>query len=315
MSIHNKEIALSVENLTKRFGDFVAVNGINLDIGSGQIFGILGPNGAGKSTIIMMITGLLRPDAGIIKIFGKKSFSNSSVDTVGLCPQELVVWEGLTLIEQLVFIAQMHNVTSHIAKERALELLDVMCLSDKKDKLASTLSGGMKRRLNILLAMMHDPKILILDEPQVGLDPQSRILVRDYIKSIARKKTVIITTHDMEEADKITDWVAIIDGGKILVEDTPDNLKKAAFKGDILEFTVPDINAVSENIENALKQKYNSISYHGNTIRIVCEKPFEILKTIEEIFYSYGIKTEDIKIRKGTLEDVFISLTGRGLRE
>lgn len=314
MSFSSENIALSADNLVKRFGDLTAVDGVSMKISSGQIFGLLGPNGAGKSTIMKMITGLLRSDAGSVKVFGRNINSPSAVEAIGLCPQELVVWEGLTLIEQLLFIAHMYNVPSDIAKKRALEFLDTMHLSDKTNKLASTLSGGMKRRLNILLAMMHDPRILIFDEPQAGLDPQSRILVREYIKGIARKKTVVITTHDMEEADKIIDRAAIIDKGRILVEDTPENLKKTVFRGEILEFAATG-GAIDEKLLNAIGQKCESVVAYGNGIRIVSAKPFDAIKPIGDILNSKGIHMEDIKIRKATLEDVFISLTGRGLRE
>lgn len=314
MSSLKQEHAVSVENLTKRFGDFAAVNAISLNIPTGCIYGILGPNGAGKSTIIKMIAGLLRADTGSIKIFGESMAGNVGY-SIGLCPQELVIWEGLTVNEQLVFMAQMHDVSNAIAQKRAMRLLDAMALSDKKNKLADTLSGGMKRRLNILLGMMHDPQILILDEPQAGLDPQSRILVREYIKSLAHHKTVIITTHDMEEADKMIERIAIIDGGKILVEDTPDHLKKSVFPDELLEITIADITVIDMNAQNALRRISKSLSIQGNTIRAISKAPFDLVKQIENVLSDREMPMEDVKIRKGTLEDVFISLTGRGLRD
>lgn len=312
---NNHSIALAIEKLVKRYGSFTAVDGICLQIRAGQVYGILGPNGAGKSTAIKMIAGLLQPDSGTVKIFGKDPAMGTSITDIGLCPQELVVWEGLTVVEQLVFMAGMYDIPASSARKRAEELLASMYLTDKRNKLASTLSGGMKRRLSILLALIHDPKIVILDEPQAGLDPQSRVLVRDYIKNMAGARTVIVTTHDMEEADKITDRVAIMDRGCILVEDTPENIKKKAFRGELLEISLSNVKKLDVNTESRLKGKYGSISVEGNMIRLATESSFDDAKEMEKLLGSSGIKIEGIKIRKGTLEDVFIALTGRGLRE
>lgn len=315
MSSQSIEIALSAQNLTKRYGTLTAVDSISLSIQEGLIFGILGPNGAGKSTTIKMLCGLMRPDNGTIKIFGKGLNLKSTVGAIGLSPQELVIWDDLTLMEQLLFIAEMYDIDIRAARIRADELLEAMYLQDKKDKRASTLSGGMKRRLNILLALMHDPRILILDEPQAGLDPQSRILVRDYLKGLAEKKTVIVTTHDMEEADKISDRVVIMDNGRILAEDTPLHLKDSLYKGDIVELSITDIEKLNEGINVELEKRCDSVSIQGRTIRVVSEKPMEAIIAAQQIISSGGMTVEDVKIRKCSLEDVFISLTGRGLRE
>jgi len=313
MQITN-EVVLQVVNLRKSFGQFEAVKGLNLQVKKGEIFGLLGPNGAGKSTTIKIIAGLLKPDSGTVKIFGNSITSSSTKERIGLCPQELVIWENLTLMEQLIMIAQMYDVPYKIAKIRANELLEVMGLAEKQNKLASTLSGGMKRRLNILLALMHQPDILILDEPQAGLDPQSRVLVRDYIRSIAREKTIIITTHDMEEADKLVDRIAIIDSGRILVEDTPQNLKESTFKGEIIEFVAP-IGSGKDRMNDMLKEKYQVQYSEGGICTLVSINPYDTLKELGELFAGFGQKIEDVRIRRTTLEDVFISLTGRGLRE
>lgn len=306
--------ALKVENLRKSFGQIEVVKGINLQVEKGEIFGLLGPNGAGKSTTIKIIAGLLKLSSGSVKIFGNNITFASTRELIGLCPQELVIWEGLTLMEQLIMIAQMYDVPFKTAKNRASELLEVIGLSEKRNKLASTLSGGMKRRLNILLALMHQPDIVILDEPQAGLDPQSRVLVRDYIRSIARNKTIIITTHDMEEADKLVDRVAIIDNGRILVEDTPQSLKKSAFNGEIIEFLTP-VGPNKDELNSLLKAKYSLQHSECGVGSVVSKKPYDTLKELGELFTRFGQKLEDVRIRKATLEDVFISLTGRGLRE
>jgi ABC-2 type transport system ATP-binding protein len=217
---------LKTENLRKTFNGFVAVDDLSVEIKQGEIFGLLGPNGAGKTTSIKMITGLLKPDGGKVYINGTLANDLDNRQNVGICPQELVLWNNLTCFEQMLFIAAMYNVPGKIARKRAVELLARMGLTEKRNKLVKTLSGGMQRRMNILMALMHDPGILILDEPEAGLDPQSRIMVRDFIHSLAKTKTVIFTTHNMDEADRICDRIGIIDHGKMLVTDTPERMKQ-----------------------------------------------------------------------------------------
>lgn len=214
------EAILKVEHLEKKYGDLIAVNSISFEVYRGEIFGFLGPNGAGKTTTIKMMSGLLKPDKGQVFIN-----SDPKRKSIGVCPQNIVIWENLTCHEQLVYMGQMYNISLAESKKCSKELLDALGLSDKKDKLAKTLSGGMQRRLNIALALVHSPLIVFLDEPQAGLDPQSRVLVRDYIRSIKQHTTVILSTHDMEEAEKLSDRVCIMDQGKILAIGTTKELK------------------------------------------------------------------------------------------
>jgi ABC-2 type transport system ATP-binding protein len=162
-----------------------------------------------------MITGLLKPDSGTVEFNLKTNGENSKRQRVGLCPQELVLWNNLTCQEQLVFIAEMYNVAPAVARERAKVLLEKIGLAEKSKKLVKTLSGGMQRRMNLVMALMHDPDILILDEPEAGLDPQSRVMVRDFILSLSKTKTVIFTTHNMDEADRLANRIAIMDHGKL----------------------------------------------------------------------------------------------------
>jgi ABC-2 type transport system ATP-binding protein len=229
------EISLKTLGLRKIFNGFVAVDDLSVEIRKGEIFGLLGPNGAGKTTSIKMITGLLKPDAGKVYIHGELANDLDNRQNVGICPQEVVLWKNLTCLEQLVFMAAMYNVPGRVAKPRAMELLGRMGLLEKQNNLAKTLSGGMQRRMNILMALMHDPSILILDEPEAGLDPQSRVMVREVIQSLARSKTVIFTTHNMDEADRICDRIGIIDHGKMLVTDTPEALRQTIGHGATLE--------------------------------------------------------------------------------
>ncbi len=313
--MQNKTI-LQTKDLVKRFGNLTAVSKLSLEVREGEIFGFLGPNGAGKSTSINMMCGLLRPDSGQIFIKGKPV---NTADPelryhVGMCPQSIIVWSKLTCYEQLVFMAEMYGVKKTVARERALSLLNRMGLEAKKNKLASTLSGGMLRRLNIILALVHDPDIVVLDEPEAGLDPQSRVLVRDYIRSLARVKTVVLTTHNMDEAERMCDRVAIIDNGRLLELDTVDHLKQRNGAVNILEFAVNDDHLL-ESTAVVLKKSGLPVSQAGSIFMIsgkdILHKLPELLNALEQ----EGIKPSELKIRETSLEDIFISLTGRRLRE
>lgn len=310
--------ALNLKNLTKSYGDLVAVNDLSLDIFQGEIFGFLGPNGAGKTTTINMICGLLKSDTGTVLVKGKSIESNSQEcrTLMGLCPQNLVIWESLTCLEQLEFMGHQYNVKREKARNSAYELLDRLGLNQKRNKLAKTLSGGMKRRLNLALALVHDPEILILDEPQAGLDPQSRVLLREYIRSMAKKKTVILTTHEMDEADRLSDRIAIIDHGQLLVLDTPDNLKNRIGKGDILE--IKTYSGQGKKISRMIKklpEGLKKLDFKQGFLRLVGADILNILPILLDNLQQNKINIEDMIIRKKTLEDVFISMTGRGLRE
>ena len=208
--------ALQVQGLTKRYGDLVAVDDLTLQIKKGEIFGFLGPNGAGKTTAINMMVGLLTPTGGTVLINGQDR-AHVPKRSIGICPQELVLWEELTCAENLIVIGDMYNLPRAVTNERVHALLADLALSEKAKARVSQLSGGMKRRLNVALAVVHDPDIVVLDEPSAGLDPQSRLLLWDFIRSLKSKgKTTILTTHAMEEADALSDRVAIIDHGKLL---------------------------------------------------------------------------------------------------
>ena len=211
------EFALEIRNLVRYYGKLLAVDHLSLQVRRGEVFGFLGPNGAGKTTSIHMMCGLLKPNSGEVFINGKKIHSPAGRkirSKVGVCPQAIIIWNKLTCFEQLVFMARMYDVPGKTARKRADHLLDSMGLLEKRNKLASTLSGGMKRRMNVILAIVHDPEIVVFDEPEAGLDPQSRIMVREFIKETAREKTVIFTTHNMDEAERVAERVAIIDSGK-----------------------------------------------------------------------------------------------------
>lgn len=216
------------ENLTKSYGSARALNSLNLEVMQGEIFGFLGPNGAGKTTSINIICGLLRPDGGRVSILGSDLRQNRDLRLrIGLCPQENIFWPKLTGLEQLQFMARMYGMGFKNSRKRGEKLLDDLGLGEKTTKKSSDWSGGMKRRLNIALALIHDPEILILDEPEAGLDPQSRVMIRDYIKSCVPRKTILLTTHNMDEAERMSNRVGIIDNGSMIAVGTPQELKKS----------------------------------------------------------------------------------------
>lgn len=312
------EIFLSVEHLSKKYDKLTAVDDISFNVHKGEIFGLLGPNGAGKTTIIKILCGLLKADAGSITMGGIPMSKGYNVikSMIGLCPQEIVIWEQLTCIEQLKFIGMSYGLSSREACTRAESILEVLGLSDKRNKLAKILSGGMQRRLNIALALIHDPELIILDEPQAGLDPQSRILVRDFIRQLAKKKTVILTTHDMDEADRLSDRVAIIDHGKMLMIDTPDKLKERSGMGDVLQVRVSGMNKdMADKVLEAMPHEFTERKFSDGVLLLGATEVLELIPPVSRILKEFNLHMEDMTIRKRTLEDAFIAMTGRGLRE
>lgn len=305
---------IKVENLRKNFGTFTAVDGLNFEVPRTGVFGLLGPNGAGKTTTISMICGLLHPTGG--KIILDTSSGKDFKALIGYCPQENIFYPKLTCLEQLLFIGSIYVLSGKTLKSRAIELLSVLGLKDKTHTLAASLSGGMKRRLNICLALIHNPEILILDEPEAGLDPQSRILVRDFIKSFGKEKTTILTTHNMDEADRLADLVAIMDHGKLLLLDTPSNLKRKVGEGDILEIVTSSSDpGLLDKFAEQIKNIPMDVTRGTDSVMIKHQHIIESVPAIKNLAEKIGLAIIEIKLRENTLEDVFIHLTGRNLRQ
>ncbi|WP_192812709.1 ATP-binding cassette domain-containing protein [Methanobacterium formicicum] len=311
------EFIIEAKNLFKSFGDFVAVDNLNLKIKRGEVFGFLGPNGAGKTTSIKMMVGLLRPTGGEILIDGE-DIAHADRLKIGICPQDIVLWESLTCKESLKFMGQMYEVPEDILKTRVKNLLEDLILTDKANTMVSNLSGGMKRRLNLAMALIHSPEIVVLDEPSEGLDPQSRRVLWNFIRSLRDNegKTVILTTHLMDEADGLSDRIAIIDHGKLLRLDTPENLKKEFGEGDIVEIHLAD-SKMNQEVIFRLKtiENIDSITevdgkINIKTLNAVGKLP-EIMNKVQEM----NNEIADLSLHPNTLEDVFIELTGTSLRE
>jgi ABC-2 type transport system ATP-binding protein len=309
--------AIETKDLKKHFGDIHAVDGIDLKIPKGSLYGVLGPNGAGKTTTIKILSTILAPTSGEAKILGfdVKKESTEIKKRIGLCPQELVIYPRLNARENIHLIAQMHGINKKDYKEKTDDLLGKMNLLDRAGSMVKNFSGGMKRRLNVLMAVIHEPELLFFDEPTAGLDPQSRRVVWDFIRDFQEKEcTIILTTHSMEEADDLSDELVIIDYGKIIAQGTPNELKGKLGEGDILEFKIAEVESREEVIERA---KTLDFVRWGKTVgkhRILINA-LDGLRRVSEIMDAIEVKMEDISVRKNTLEDVFIDLTGRRLRE
>ncbi len=312
--------AIRIQNLTKFYetNKVKAVDSLDLDIFKGEIFGLLGPNGAGETTLIRMLVGLLKSTSGQILFDGEELNVNSPrlKNQIGYVPQETAFWKNLTVYENLNVIGTTYNIPNKELKERINHLLEGLYLVDHKKKLASKLSGGMQRRLNLAMGMVHNPRILLLDEVFVGLDPQTRNYLYDYLRDFASKenKTIIITSHLMEIVDALSDRVGILDLGKMLAVDTPENLKNTYGKGDILELEIDkefteDLISKVEKSEKDLEVEKKDQIIIVNTLNAISKIP-EILNTIE----NEGFSVLDVKIAKQSLETVFISLTGKELR-
>ena len=315
--MNNLENAIEIIDLKKDFNDIHAVDGINLTIPKGSLFGILGPNGAGKTTTIRILSTVLHPTSGNAKILGfdLKQEAKEIKKRIGVCPQELVIYPRLTAKENINLIAQMHGIPKKEYKERVDDLLGKMNLQERADSLAKTFSGGMKRRLNVLMAVVHEPELLFFDEPSAGLDPQSRRVVWDFIRDFQEKNcTIILTTHNMEEADDLSDELVVIDHGKIIAQGTPNELKGKLGKGDILEFKVKEIEQRAEIIKRAQSLDFVNWGKLLGKQRIILNA-LDGLRRVSEIMDAIKVKMEDISVRKNTLEDVFIDLTGRRLRD
>ncbi len=308
------EIVLRCEGLSRRYGDTVAVDGLSFDVHEGEVLGLLGPNGAGKTTTIHMLCGLLNPHAGRVLLRGEDvTCVPDWRSRVGLCPQEIVLWPRLTAIEQLVFMGRMTGMARAAARQRGDELLTALGLADRRDVQARRLSGGMQRRLNVAMALVHDPELVVLDEPEAGLDPQSRVRVREFIRSLARRRTVLVSTHNMDEAERVADRVAIIDRGQLLALDTPEALEERLGDREIVEVHLDHGDLAAAR--RALAPVAEDVDDDGLVLTLRVADGVAALAPIREALAAAGCEPGEVRVRNVTLEDVFLQLTGRRLRE
>jgi ABC-2 type transport system ATP-binding protein len=312
--------ALRITHLSKRFGQVQAVQDLTLSIETGEIFGFLGPNGAGKTTTIAMICGLLKPNAGEIFLHGKAlaQRNNGIRALVGVCPQTITLWEKLTCLENLAFMGEMYGLPRAEAKKRGERLLEELGLAEKRSSRAGALSGGMQRRLNLALALVHNPDLLVLDEPEAGLDPQSRVMVRNFIRAWAQlgeARTVVFTTHNMDEAERLVNRLAVIDHGRLLVVDSPDNLKRRYGQGDILEIRLNGNAAKHQAALHAMTEMGANACLREDWLEVRAFNAVDRLPEVLQTLRTIACEPVEVRLRGNTLEDVFIALTGRRLRE
>jgi len=311
-NVSNAESIIEVEGLAKNFNGLVAVNEVSFDVKAGEVFGFLGPNGAGKTTTINMLCTLLKPTSGKATVHGFDILTqkNEVRESIGLVFQDPSLDDKLTGRENLEFHMVVYRVPREVREKRASEVLDMVSLTDRANDYVETYSGGMKRRLEIARGLLHYPKVLFLDEPTIGLDPQTRNYIWEYIEDLKKREgiTIFLTTHYMEEAEHC-DRIAIIDVGNIIALDTPEELKSMV-GGDIIKLVTVD----DEQAEVELKRKYPDIEMIPDP-DCFC---FEVEKGEEFIpgfIRDFGVEILAINVHRPTLDDVFLKLTGKEIRD
>ncbi len=307
--------AIKVKNLTKEFDGLVAVDNVSFDIETGKIFGLLGPNGAGKTTILSMLSTILKPTSGtaIVNDLDILKDEDGVRKSIGIVFQDPSLDDELTAYENMDFHGRLYRISKNIRQERIEELLKLVELEDRKDSLVKTFSGGMKRRLEIARGLLHHPKVLFLDEPTLGLDPQTRNHLWQYIENLNKEKgiTIILTTHYMDEADKLCEKVAIIDMGKIIALDTPQKLKED-LGGDVITIKSPDADKIYSKIKASWVK---NIEINDGFVTINLENAEKHITEIVSLSSHNNIDIESLSIHKPTLEDVFLNFTGKTIRD
>ena len=311
---------IEVRDLTKKFNGFTAVDHVTFDVKKSEVFGLLGPNGAGKTTIIRMLSTLTRPTEGTARIGGYDIVKNDNQvrKLIGLVSEKMIMYDRLTAKENLRFFGKLYNIPKTLLNQRINELLALVQLSKWKDSKVGTFSTGMRQRMNVIRALLNMPKVLFLDEPTLGLDPQSTVEVREFIKKINRenKTTIILTTHMMNEADLLCDRIGIIDHGKIVTLDTPTNLKKLISGDDatVLKLEIPNLTKKMVTAIQALDFVKSVSQENASHIKIHATGD-EAFGTIIDAVRAEKAKINSIENLQPTLEDVFLHITGREVRD
>lgn len=307
---------LEVKSLRKEFGEITAVDGISFEVTEGEIFGFLGPNGAGKTTSISMICGLLKPTGGEVHVLGKSILKHPREVKrhLGVVPQEVAIYEELSARQNLSFWGGIFGLKGAELRQRVDELLEQVGLEDRAGEPTKNFSGGMKRRLNLAMGLVHDPKLILLDEPTVGIDPQARHKILDIVKSItAGGRTVLYTTHYLEEAEELCDRVAIMDHGKILALGTVAELQNQLGEGSLLtvqgDLAGTVLHEAVANVDGLLPIEIDD----RRAMLLVTREGPGVSRCLESLF-DRGLTFDDITIKKPNLEDLFLKLTGRELR-
>jgi len=308
---------IEIEDLVKKYGERVVVDRVTLSVQEGELFGLLGPNGAGKTTILSILSTLLEPDAGRVTIGGhdvvREAYRVKSL--IGYVPQELALFPALSARDNLAFFGRIYRLSGQALKERIAAVLDLVTLTDRADDAVRTFSGGMKRRLNIAVGLIHQPRILFLDEPTVGVDPQSRNFIFEHVEHLkAEGMTVLYTTHYMEEAERLCDRVAIMDEGRVLALDTTPNLVRllgggvlyAGLATEAMEALQPAIRALPHVRE---------VSCQDSRLKIETTHANQALLALIELCNTHDVTILSLEVLEPNLESVFLHLTGKRLRD
>jgi ABC-2 type transport system ATP-binding protein len=309
--------AIEVNQLRKSFGELCAVDGVSLSVEQAEIFSLLGPNGAGKSTTISMLCGLLAPDGGEAAIMGHSIVSDGDAarTCLGVVPQDIALYPDLSARENLDFWGKMYGLRGAILKARVAEVLDIIGLADRQKDKVGAFSGGMKRRVNIGAALLHKPAVVIMDEPTVGIDPQSRRHILDNVKELNRQgMTVLYTTHYMEEAAELSDHIAIMDKGRVIAYGTHDELIRMVGEETRIEMT---LNSDAEKVLADWRKLEGvaRIDRMDGTISALVQDSNRVLPRLFEAAAHAGVRITSVNIQEPNLETVFLHLTGRALRD
>lgn len=311
---------LEAIDLGKTYKDIVAVEGVNLYMEEGESVGLLGPNGAGKSTTISMISSLLPPTKGTVRYNGEDVLKNPKAlrPVLGMVPQEIALYDELSAYENMKFFGKVYGLSGKQLENKIQEVLEMVGLKERQKDTIDTYSGGMKRRVNIAVSLMHDPKILIMDEPTVGIDPQSRNYILEMVRELNRKNglTVLYTSHYMEEVERLCDRVYIMDHGEIIASGTKDELKSLLSNEETIQIQVEAYNDMFSRLLKA-HEGVKQLIYDENaaSFTLIASKGEQFLGDIFEIAKETNVKILGINLQKATLEDVFLHLTGRKLRD
>jgi ABC-2 type transport system ATP-binding protein len=304
-------VPLEIDSLSKRFGEVTAVDGVSLKLGAGECLGLLGPNGAGKSTLIRAIVGRVLPDSGRVSVFGFAASSPEAREALGWVPQELALYPRLTCKENLAAFGRYHGLSGGKLAEAVAWCLDWAALTDRAGEIEKNLSGGMKRRLNMAAGIIHRPRVVLMDEPTVGVDPQSRNRIFEMIEALRDKGAAIIyTTHYMEEAERLCDRVAIIDHGRIIAQGANQELVQNAFASRS-QVVARFANPPSET--EAWVERHAGHLVDGSA-ELTIERSTEIAALLDDAAKA-GLELLDVTLRRPNLESVFLHLTGRELRD
>jgi ABC-2 type transport system ATP-binding protein len=308
---------IRVEHLRKTYGELVAVDDLSFEVEDGEIFGFLGPNGAGKTTTMSMISGVLKPDAGRVTVNGTDMWRSPATvkRELGVVPQEISVYEDLSATDNLRFWGSLFGLGGADLKRRVADALERVGLADRARDKVKTYSGGMKRRLNLCMGLLHEPRFLLLDEPTVGIDPQARLAILDIVQEVANAgTTVVYTTHSMEEAQQLCDRIAIIDHGRLLASGTLVELTRLAGEAEVLSvtgtFTESEISGVLGGVPGLRLLRAGD----GNAVAAVESGGPGLLQVLPSVLGA-GLSVEDVSIQQPNLQNVFIALTGRALRD